>query len=43
MGTESMVVDPVVVDMDLHDRRRMEVSVAWRRTFGHVVMLFCKR
>jgi hypothetical protein len=32
MGTESEVVDPVIVDMDVHDWRRMEVSVARRRT-----------
>jgi hypothetical protein len=41
MGTESEVVDPVIVEMDLHDWRRMEESEARRRTCGHVVMLFC--
>jgi hypothetical protein len=40
MGIESEVVDPVYVEMDLHDLRRMEVVVARRRTCGHVVMLF---
>jgi hypothetical protein len=43
MGTESEVVDPVSVDMDLQDLRRMEVVVARRRTCGHVVMLFFQR
>jgi hypothetical protein len=43
IGTESEVVDPVSVDMDLQDWRRMEVSVARRRTCGHVVMLFRRR
>jgi hypothetical protein len=32
MGTESEVVDSANVDVDLHDLRRMEVSVARRRT-----------
>jgi hypothetical protein len=40
METESEVVDPVCVEMDLQDLRRMEVVVARRRTCGHVVMLF---
>jgi predicted phage tail protein len=37
------MVDPVSVDMDLQDWRRMEVLVARRRTCGHVVMLFRQR
>jgi hypothetical protein len=43
MGTESEVVDPVCVEMDLQDLRRREVEVARRRTCGHVVMLFFQR
>jgi hypothetical protein len=43
MATKSEVVDPVSVGMDLHDWRRMEVLVARRRTFGHVVVLFHQR
>jgi hypothetical protein len=43
MGTESEVVDPVSVDMDLQDWRRMKVVVALRRTCGHVVMWFYQR
>jgi hypothetical protein len=43
MGTEIEVVDPLSVDMDLQDLRSMEVVVAWRRTCGHVVMLFFQR
>ena len=40
MGTESGVVDPVSVVMDLHDLRMKEDEVALRRTCGHVEMLF---
>jgi hypothetical protein len=40
MGTEREVVDPMSVDMDSQDWRRMEVLVARRRTCGDVVMLF---
>jgi hypothetical protein len=43
MGTESEVVDPMSVETDLHDWRRMEVSVARRRTCDHDVMLCCQR
>jgi hypothetical protein len=43
MGTESEVVDPVSVDTDLQDWRKMEVLVARRRTCIHVVMLFRQR
>jgi hypothetical protein len=43
MWIESEVVDPLSVDMDLQDWRRMESLVARRRTCGHVVMLFCQR
>jgi hypothetical protein len=43
MGTESEVVDPVSVDTDSQDLRRMEVVVARRKTCGHVVMLFFQR
>jgi hypothetical protein len=43
MGTESEVVDPVCVEMDLQDLRRREVEVAWRRTCGHVVMMCFQR
>jgi hypothetical protein len=43
MGIEREVVDPASVDMDLHDWRRMEVSVARRRTCDHEVMLCCQR
>ena len=39
MGTESGVVDPVSLEMDLQDLK-MEEGVARRRTCGHVVMLF---
>jgi hypothetical protein len=42
-GAESEVVDPVIVEMDLQDWRRMEVLMARRRTCGHVVMWFCQR
>jgi hypothetical protein len=40
MGTEREVVDPVSVDMDFQDLRRMEDVVARRRICGYVVMLF---
>jgi hypothetical protein len=43
MGTESEVVDPVCVEMDLQELRRMEVEVARRRGCGHVVMLFFQK
>jgi hypothetical protein len=43
MGTEGGMVDPASVGMDLHDGRWMEVLVARRRTYGHVMMLFCQR
>jgi hypothetical protein len=43
MGTESEVVDPVSVEMDLQGLRRREVEVARRRTCGHVVMLCFQR
>jgi hypothetical protein len=43
MGTEGEVVDPVCVEMDLQDLRRMEVEVALRRACGHAVMLFFQR
>jgi hypothetical protein len=43
MGTESEVVDPASVDMDLHDWRRMKVSVARRRTCDQVLILFWQR
>jgi hypothetical protein len=43
IGTEGEVADPVCMEMDLHDLRRMEVEVARRRTCGHVVMLCCHR
>jgi hypothetical protein len=43
MGIESEAVDPVGVDLDLQDWRRMEVTVARMRTCGHVVMLFRQR
>ena len=38
MGTESGVVDPVSVEMDLQDLRMKEEGLARRRTYGHVVM-----
>ena len=43
MGTESGVVDPVSVVMDLHDLRMKEDEVARRRTCGHVVILFFQK
>ena len=43
MGTESGVVDPVSVKMDLQDLRMNEDKVARRRTCGHVVILFFQR
>jgi hypothetical protein len=43
MGTESEVADPVCVEMDLQDLRRMEVEMARRKTCGHVVVLFFQR
>ena len=43
MGTESGVVDPVSVVMDLHDLRMKEDEVALRRTCGHEVMLLFQR
>jgi hypothetical protein len=43
MRTESEVVDLVIVEIDLHDWRRMEELEARRRTCGHVVMLFWQR
>ena len=38
MWTESGVVDPVSLEMDLQDLRMKEEGVARRRTCGHVVM-----
>jgi hypothetical protein len=43
MEAEIAVVDPLCVEMDLQDLRRMEVVKARSRTCGHVVMLFFKR
>jgi hypothetical protein len=43
LGTESEVVDPVCVEMNLQDLRRREVEEARRRTCGHVVMWFFQR
>ena len=43
MGTESGVVDPVSLEMDLQDLKNKEDEVALRRTCGHVVMLFFQR
>jgi hypothetical protein len=43
VGIEREVVDPASVDMHLHDWRRMEVSVAWRRTCDQEVMMCCQR
>jgi hypothetical protein len=40
MGTESEVVDPVSVEMDLQDLSMKVDEVARRRTCGHVVFLF---
>ena len=43
MGTESELVEPVSVVMDLQDLRRKEDEVARRRTCGHLAMLFFQR
>ena len=43
MGTDSGVVGPVSVEMDLQDLSMKEVEEARSRTCGHVVMLFFQR
>jgi hypothetical protein len=43
MGTESGVVDPVSLEMDLQDLSMKEEGLARRRTCGHVVMLLFQR